>query len=85
MLIYNLEQDLFIDTSEKELERKEFIVITYCSLSESYVLTLIGKDFDLCLHNEDKINDELALKLFKLKDKAFKVYLDFFNSQIKSI
>lgn len=85
MLIYNLEQDLFIDTSEKELEREEFIAITYCSLSESYVLTLIGKDFDLCLHNEDKSNDELALNLFKLKDKRFKLHLDFFNSQIKYI
>lgn len=84
MLAYILEKDLFIDTSEKEIDSNEFIIITYCSKTENIVLTLIGKDFDLCLHNEDNTNDEWALKLFKLKDKKFKLYLDFFNSQIKS-
>lgn len=84
MLAYILEKDIFIDTSEKEIECNEFIVITYCGKTEDIVLTLIGEDFDLCLHNEDNINDEIALKLFKLKDKKFKLYLDYFNSQIKS-
>lgn len=83
MLAYILEKDLFIDTSEKEIDCKEYINITYCSKTENIVLTLIGEDFDLCLHNEGTNNDERALKLFKLKDKKFKLYLDFFNSQIK--
>ena len=84
MLAYILEKDLFIDTSEKEIDSNEFIIITYCSKTENFVLTLIGEDFDICLHNEDNTNDESALKLFKLKDKKFKLYLDFFNCQIKS-
>lgn len=84
MLAYILDKDYFIDTSEKEIDCNEFIIITYCSKTENFVLTLMGKDYDLCLHNENENYDEIALKLFKLKDKNFKLYLDFFNSQIKS-
>lgn len=84
MLVYSLEQEVFIDTSKREIEREEFIIVTYCSLSSNLVLTLIGKDFDLCLHNEDESDDEIALKLFKLKDKNFKLHLDFFNTKTKS-
>lgn len=84
MLAYSLDKDLFIDTSEKVMDCDEFIIITYCSKTEDIVLTLISKDFDLCLHNEDHVNDEIALKLFKSKNKKFKLYLDFFNPQVKS-
>lgn len=84
MLVYYLKQDLFIDTSEEEVNSDEFIILTYCSKSESFVLTLVGNDFDLCLHNEDESCDEIAVKLFKLKDKKFKLHLDFFKTEIRS-
>lgn len=85
MLAYNIKQDLFFDTSEFELNSDEVIILAYCCKSDSFVLTLVENDYDLCLHNEDKNNDEIAAKLFRLKDKNFKLYLDFFKSEIASI
>ena len=84
MLAYNLKQDLFIDTSEVELNSDEVIILAYCSKSESFVLTLVENNCDLCLHNEDKSYDEIAAKLFRLKDKNFKLHLDFFKTEIAS-
>lgn len=84
MLAYNLKQDLFIDTCEVELNHDEAVILAYCSKSESFVLTLVGSNFDLCLHNEDENYDEIAVKLFKLKDKKFKLHLDFFNTEVTS-
>ena len=85
MLAYNLKQDLFIDTSEEELIRGEIIILAYCSMSESFVLTLIKNNFDLCLHNEDESFDKIAVKLFKMKDKKFKLHLDFFKNEVSFI
>ena len=84
MLAYNLKEDLFIDTSEVELNCDEVIILAYCSMSESFVLTLIKNNFDLCLHNEDENYDKIAVKLFKQKDKKFKLHLDFFKSEVTS-
>lgn len=80
MLAYNLEKDIFFDTSEEEINGDEVIVIAYCGKTENLVLTIIAKDFDLCLHNEDE-NDEIAINLFKEKDKKFKFHLDFFKNE----
>lgn len=84
MLAYSLKKDLFIDTSEEEIIYDEIIVLTYCSKSENYVLTLVENNFDLCLHNEDESDDEIAVKLFKLKDRKFKLHLDFLKNEITS-
>jgi hypothetical protein len=84
MLAYNLKQDLFIDTSEVELNCDEAVILAYCSKSESFVLTLVGNNFDLCLHNENESCDEIAVKLFKLKDTKFKLHLDFFKTEVTS-
>ncbi|WCM41366.1 hypothetical protein MG290_10400 [Flavobacterium sp. CBA20B-1] len=84
MLVYNLKKDLFIDTSEGELIFDEIIILAYCSMTEDFVLTLVGNNSDLCLHNEDESYDEIATKLFKLKDKKFKLHLDFFKTEITS-
>ncbi len=85
MLVYNLKQDLFIDTSEVELNFEEVIILAYCSKSESLVLTLIENNYDLCLHNENENQDEIAVKLFKQKDKKFKLHLDFFKKEVTYI
>lgn len=82
MLAFNLKQDLFIDTSEQEFNCDEFIILTYCSKSESFVLTLFEDNTDLCLHNENDKHDETAIKLFKQKDKNFKMHLDFFKNEV---
>jgi hypothetical protein len=84
MLVYSLQRDLFIDTSENEIIRDEIIILAYCSKSEDFVLTLVANNYDLCLHNEDESYDEIAAKLFRLKDKNFKLHLDFFKSEIAS-
>lgn len=78
MLAYNLEKDMFFDTSEEEINGDEVIIIAYCGKTEKLVLTIIAKDFDLCLHNE---NDEIAINLFKEKDKKFKFHLDFYKNE----
>lgn len=85
MLAYILKQDVFIDTSEMELKCDEVVILAYCSKCESSVLTLVKNSFDLCLHNEDENYDEIAVKLFKLKDKKFKLYTDFFKNEIATI
>lgn len=85
MLAYNLKQDFFIDNSEVEFNLDEIIILAYCSKSESFVLTLIGNNTDICLHNEDESCDEIAVKLFKIKDKKFKLYTDFFKNEIATI
>lgn len=84
MLAYSLKKDLFIDTSEEELIFDEIIILAYCSMTENFVLTLVGSNSDLCLHNEDENYDEIAAKLFKIKDKKFKLHLDFFKTEITS-
>lgn len=81
MLAFNLKQDLFIDTSEVELNNDEFIILAYCGKSEKLVLTYIENNFDICLHNEDGNYDEIAVKLFKQNDRKFKLYLDFFETE----
>ncbi len=85
MLAFNLKQDLFIDTSEEEFNCDEYIILTYCSKSESFVLTLVEENSDLCLHNENQNHDEIAIKLFKEKDKKFKLHLDFFKNEVSFI
>lgn len=85
MLAYNLNKDLFIDTSDEEVNFNEIIILAYCSKIEDFVLTLVRKDCDLCLHNEDVNYDEIAVRLFKLKDKNFKLHLDFFKAGITSV
>lgn len=82
MLAFNLKQDLFIDTSEEEFNCDEYIILTYCGKSESFVLTLVENNSDLCLHNENENYDEIAVKLFKQKDIKFKSHLDFFKIRI---
>lgn len=84
MLAYNLKKDLFIDSSEGELISDEIIILAYCSMTEDFVLTLVRNNSDLCLHNEDENYDEIASKLFKQKDKKFKLHLDFFKTEITS-
>ena len=46
-----------------ELNSDGVIILVYCSKSESFVLTLVANNYDLCLHNEDESYDEIAVKI----------------------
>ena len=81
----NLEKELFFDTSEEEINGVEIVILAYCGKTENLVLSILAKDYDLCLHNEDENYDKIAINLFKQKDEKFKLYLDFFKNEIELI
>ena len=80
MLTFSIKNNDFIDNSE-EINEDAYIILTYCGLSEEFVLTLIEENVVLCLHNENPHSTIKANELFKLKDISLKNYLDFFKEQ----
>ena len=78
MLTFSIKNNDFIDNSE-EINENAYIILTYCGLSEEFVLTLIEENVVICLHNENQNSTLKANELFKLKDVRFKDYLDFFK------
>ncbi len=80
MLTYSIKNNVFIDNSE-EINEDAYIILSYCGLSNEFVLTLIEDNVVLCLHNENQNLTSKANELFKVKNASFKNYLDFFNQQ----